>query len=126
MTKSTQRLFGRAGERASARPTYLGWVLRRYMEMEGLDWDALAEILGASVGFSTLALCLRPRPNHFASDVRAIATKFGLHAAALANIVRMVDAAETLRAGEPTEASGTLIAARSRPSREHEREDPDD
>ncbi|HEX2094532.1 MAG TPA: hypothetical protein VHG28_19160 [Longimicrobiaceae bacterium] len=106
-------LLQRAAERAAERPAYLGWVLSRYLDLEGLDWPAVAAALGRSVDFAPLALCLRPRPDHFAADVRAVAERFDLDAGALARIVRTVDAVDAM-AREAPQDRGALLAARER------------
>jgi len=126
VTDRRAELLARAAERASARPEYLGWVLARYMELEALDWPTLAGMLGTSEPSSRLALCLRPRPEHFAEDVRAIAARLRLDVAALAHIVRFVDARQAMAGREPgaTPERGALLAARRRRERDDDRSGP--
>jgi hypothetical protein len=111
-------LLAYAAQRASANPGYFGWVLRRYAELEHLTEEALAQRLGLpGVDLPHLALCLRPRAAHFAADVGQISAKFNLDPAALAAVVRLVEAVEALASGNAAGASadsGLLMAARAR------------
>jgi hypothetical protein len=64
-----------------------------------------------------LALCLRPRADHFADDIRQISTKFNIDPSALATVVRLVESLEALAAGNAQEtpgSAGLLMAARAR------------
>jgi hypothetical protein len=119
MTPSRQeRLLDYAAQHAKARPDYLGWVLARYVEWERISEAELATRLGSTFyDLSRLALCLRPRAEHFADDIRQISTKFHIDATALAGIVRLVESFETLAATNPATLSaeaGLLMAARAR------------
>ena len=113
-----ERLLDYAAQRAKARPDYLGWVLTRYIEREHVSEAELATRLGITPhDLPRLALCLRPRAEHFADDIRQISTKFHLDATALAGIVRLVESIETLAATHSTMLSaeaGLLMAARAR------------
>jgi hypothetical protein len=113
-----ERLLDYAAQRAKARPDYLGWVLARYIEQEHISEAELATRLGiAPHDLPRLELCLRPRAEHFADDIRQISTKFHVDATALAGIVRLVESIETLAATHPTMLSaeaGLLMAARAR------------
>jgi hypothetical protein len=113
-----ERLLGCAAQRAKARPDYLGWILTRYIERERISEAELATRLGITPhDLPRLALCLRPRAEHFADDIRQISAKFHLEATALARIVRLVESLETLAARNPTMLSaeaGLLMAARAR------------
>ena len=113
-----EQLLDYAAQRAKARPDYLGWVLTRYIEQEHIAEAELATRLGiTSHDLPRLALCLRPRAEYFADDIRQISTKFHLDATALAGIVRLVESIETLAATHPTALSaeaGLLMAARAR------------
>ena len=113
-----ERLLDYAAQRAGARPDYLGWVLARYIERERISEAELATRLGSSPDdLPRLALCLRPRAEHFADDIRQISAKFRIDATALAGIVRLVESLETLAATNPTMLSaeaGLLMAARAR------------
>jgi hypothetical protein len=113
-----ERLLEYAAHRAECRPEYLGWILRRYIEREHITDAELATRLGSIPhDLPRLALCLRPRAEHFADDIRQISAKFHIDAIALAGIVRLVESLETLAATNPamlsTEA-GLLMAARAR------------
>jgi hypothetical protein len=122
MTRSKhERLLEYAAHRAKSRPEYLGWILTRYIEQEHISEAELATRLGIiSQDFLRLALCLRPRAEHFADDIRQISTKFHIDATALAGIVRLVESLETLAATNPARLSaeaGLLMAARARKQR---------
>jgi hypothetical protein len=122
-----ERLLDYAAQRAKARPDYLGWVLARYIERERISEAELATRIGSTPhDLPRLALCLRPRAEHFADDIRQISTKFHIDAIALAGIVRLVESLETLAATNPTMLSaeaGLLMAARAR---KHPRQVQDD
>jgi hypothetical protein len=113
-----ERLLDYAAQRAKARPDYLGWVLAQYIERERLSEAELAACLGSTPhDLSRLALCLRPRAEHFADDIRQISAKFQIDATALAGIVRLVESLETLAATNPAMLAadaGLLMAARVR------------
>jgi hypothetical protein len=113
-----ERLLDYAAQRAKARPDYLGWVLTRYIERERIAEEELAQRLGiAAHDLPHLALCLRPRADHFATDVRQISTKFNINPTVLATVVRLVDSIEALAARDSQEQSahpGLLMAARAR------------
>jgi hypothetical protein len=113
-----ERLLDYAAQRAKARPDYLGWVLARHIERERISEGDLATRLGCAPNdLPRLALCLRPRAEHFADDIRQISTKFHIDATALAAIVRLVESLETLAATNSTVLSaeaGLLMAARTR------------
>jgi hypothetical protein len=112
------RLLAYAAQHAKARPEYLGWVLAQYIEREQISEDQLARYLRiAGQDLPHLALCLRPRAEHFADDVRQISAKFHIDSAVLATVVRLVESVEALAArdaGEGSADSGLLIAARAR------------
>jgi hypothetical protein len=113
-----ERLLDYAAQRAKDRPEYLGWVLARYLEREHSSEVELAGRLGmAPRDVARLALCLRPRVEHCAEDIRQISARFHLDAPTLAGIVRLVESLETLAAtnpAAPTADAGLLMAARAR------------
>jgi hypothetical protein len=113
-----EQLLDYAAQSAKARTDYLGWVLARYMERERISEAELATRLGStSHDLPRLALCLRPRTEHFADDIRQISTKFHIDATALAGIVRLVESLETIAATNSSMLSaeaGLLMAARAR------------
>jgi hypothetical protein len=120
-------LLDYAAQRAKARPDYLGWVLARYIERERISEPELATRLSSTPhDLPRLALCLRPRTDHFADDIRQISTKFHIDATALAAIVRLVESLEILAATNPTVLSaetGLLMAARARKQPRQVRDD---
>jgi hypothetical protein len=113
-----ERLLAYTAQRAKTRPEYLAWVLARYVELEHISEGELAQHLGiAAHDLPHLALCLRPRIDHFADDVRQISTKFSINPAVLATVVHLVDSVELLavrNAGEASADAGLLMAARAR------------
>jgi hypothetical protein len=113
-----ERLLAYTAQRAKARPEYLAWMLARYVECEHISEEELAQRLGiATRDLPHLALCLRPRADHFADDVRQISAKFNLNPAVLATVVRLVESVEALAArdaGEGSADAGILMAARRR------------
>jgi hypothetical protein len=113
-----ERLLTYTAQRAKARPEYLAWVLAQYVEREHLSEEELAHHLGiAAHDLPHLALCLRPRADHFAADVRQISAKFNIDPSILATVVRWVESLEALAAGNVQEESaraGLLMAARTR------------
>jgi hypothetical protein len=113
-----ERLLAYTAQRAKARPAYLAWVLAQYVEREHLSEEELAQRLGiAAHDLPHLALCLRPRPDHFAADVRQISAMFNIDPSTLATVVRLVESLEILAAGIVQEGSGSaglLMAARAR------------
>jgi hypothetical protein len=95
----------------------MAWIFARYEELEDYDAPYLRQTLRVSAAdWPKLALCLRPREDNFAGDIRAIASRFRCDASVLANVVRLSEAGDVMRRGE-TEANhpGLLIAARKRP-----------
>ncbi len=116
-----KRLLAHAADRAKARPAYMGWVLARYIEHERTSEGELAQRLGiAGHDFPHLALCLRPRADHFAADIRQISSRFNIDPAGLAGVVRFVQSVETLAhqdAGGASAELGLLMAARARKQR---------
>jgi hypothetical protein len=113
-----ERLLAFTAQRARARPEYLAWVLARYVEIERISEEKLLRRLGiAASDLPHLALCLRPRAEHFAEDIKQISGRFKIAPSALATVVRLVESAEALAsrnaAQGPTDA-GLLMAARER------------
>jgi hypothetical protein len=112
------KIFAHAAHRARSHPAYLGWILRQYKELENRSEDDIAQFLGiAALDLRRLSLCLRPRTDHFAEDVRQIGEKFQVEATTLAGIIRLVESVEAMAAApEDTVSpeSGLLMAARAR------------
>jgi hypothetical protein len=75
-------------------------------EALGLDRRRVAE----------LALCRRPRPDHWLADASVLAGEFGIDPDRLISLLRAAEAAEGLRYAHPEQAglSGRLLAARDR------------
>jgi hypothetical protein len=112
------RIFAHVARRARSHPAYLGWVLRRYEEVESRSADDLAQSLGiATLDLQRLSLCLRPRTAHFAEDVRQISENFHVDATTLAGIIRLVESVEAIATAQEdtvSPESGLLMAARAR------------
>lgn len=107
-----EQIAARAAHAAAARPTFLGWVLKRYQELEKLDNPDLAAWLGVETGaLSQLALCRLPRPEQFAADIGTITKRCNGDPYRLAAMIRTVQALESF-AGLPSEGFGVLAAAR--------------
>jgi hypothetical protein len=104
-----------AADRARNRSEFLASVFARYEEMEGTTEDRVRKQLGATVAdWSRLQLCLKPRMNTFLQDVTQIAAEFGLDRAALAAVIRRVEAVEIVRERQQAGSAGTMLAARTR------------
>lgn len=108
-------LLRHAADRARMRPAFLGWVLAQYGRLESLSEADLRERLriGAE-DWPRFQLCLRPRAEEFLPDVTQIAKEFGIDRAALAAVVRQVEAVEVIREQEQPGEAGSLLAARTR------------
>jgi hypothetical protein len=113
-----ERVFAHAADRAQAHPQYLGWILGRYRELEKRSEHDLMKVLGVSSwDLLRLYLCLRPRADHFSEDITQISAKFSVDAAALGNIVRLVESVEVIGSTQtavPSPEAGFLMAARTR------------
>jgi hypothetical protein len=94
----THELLTHAARQAQDRPAYVAWALARVQAREGLSDEALAARLGiTSVDLPRLALCLRPRPEHWDADLAQIASRFGLTPEPLAVLLRAVEAPTAFR-----------------------------
>jgi len=82
-----------------------------------------AELRCEETAIWRLALCLKPRPNRFAEDVAMIASKLVVDAAALARIIRHVQAIEVMSSRGVAER-GTLMAAKRRRAGDKENDEP--
>jgi hypothetical protein len=113
-----ERLLAYTAQRAKARPEYMAWVLARFIELERVSEEELAQRLGITAqDLPHLALCLRPRDDRFVDGVRQISARFNLNPAALATVVRLVESAEALatrNTGQAPADAGLLMAARAR------------
>jgi hypothetical protein len=109
-------LLARAATRAAMRPEFLGWVLDRFVQLEGLSKVELKKRLNVNwVDFTRLAFCLRPRDQHFESDIHEICRKFSIESQPLAELVRLVDSVQTMASTLTVSSeSGVLMAARAR------------
>ena len=122
MNQREKRLLRLAADRAARRPALLGWVLSRYVSSQGTSYTALTAELGCNeAAMWRLALCLRPRSDRFAEDVAMIASKLSVDAAALARVIRHVQAIDVM-SGRGVAERGALMAARSRRAEDQEKE----
>jgi hypothetical protein len=112
------QLLAYTAERAKARPAYMAWVLARYAAQEQISENELVQHLGITApDLPHLALCLRPRADHFIDDVGQISAKFNINPTILATVVRLAESVEALAAqdgGEHATDVGLLMAARTR------------
>lgn len=95
---------------------FLASALADYARSERLDELGLAEALDCtSETLSLLRLCRRPHPEpaSFRKDIDRIASRFGVRADVLAEVVRRSDALAHLRQ-TATADQGLLMAARDR------------
>jgi hypothetical protein len=114
-------------QRLATDPSFLAAALAHYALSEQLDDPALAAKLGCTVpGLTRLRLCRMPRMQtmHFWHDVETIATRFGVPAETLADMVRRGQCLIQWQASTPPAAHGErgfLLAARDddRPTPEH-------
>ena len=108
-----------AARRAAHHPFFLAGVLLAYQEAHKMNDHALASFLGcAPDDLPRLALCRRPRaaPPEFRADLAHLAARFHLRAEQLANLLREVDALQSIQR-QAAQAHGTqriLRAARDR------------
>lgn len=119
------KLLAYAALRASENCKYLGWIIANYMAAENLTRIDIANLLEIdSVNLSRIELCLRPRPESFADDIKQISSKFTINPGSLANIVRLVEAFETITVaseGNMVNQAGLLMAARDRDRRKKQK-----
>ncbi len=118
-----EHLLRRAAERAGDRPFYLASALLAYARAERLDDAGLAAALGCDPArLPALLLCRRPTGEGavFRADVEAIATRFGLSAVRLAQVIRRANALVAFQGSAPAQPGGLLAAARDRDDQERE------
>lgn len=119
MTLSARdEMLAHAANRARMYPAYLAWVFGRYLQIENILEADLTKLLQVPItDLPRLGLCLRPRADHFASDIAQISARFHVDAGALATVVRLVESVEAMAAASaktvPSD-SGLLMAARAR------------
>jgi len=111
-------VLSRAAERARKKPEFISYILGEYGRIENISRSELLKLLNISeVEFVRLQLCLRPRQEHFESDVTKIAVLFRIDRFVLAKIIRLVDSLHTMSEVENCRTAsdrGSLLAARSR------------
>ncbi len=98
-------------------PGFLAFDFRRYRELTSVD---PSEDFNLSSGaLVRLGICRRPRPENYAADTHAIASRVGVPTANLANFLRSIDAVTALSSYQSSTAAaavreGMLVAARDR------------
>src|SRR5688572_15320693 len=95
-------------------PTAFAWVFARYRAAEGVDDLTLAAFLGVAPELlAQIEICATPRPGLFREDITTVAERFGANPTRLAQVVRHVQALESLYQA-PMGGHGLLAAARER------------
>ncbi|QEL16606.1 hypothetical protein [Limnoglobus roseus] len=111
--------------RTAADPALVGSRLERHRLTNGWAWPELAANLGTDVHhLAKLSLCAMPREESFAADVNAIAKVGQVSPAALAALLRQVEA---LRNWDDIQPSGTgfvMAAHRTEPPATDPTDDP--
>lgn len=103
-----------AARRAAAHTPLMASVFARYGALAGVAGKAMPSLLGCSAeDYVRLSLCRAPR-QATADDLRQLATFAGADLAALARVVRRVQAIDALGAGAQAQARSMLLAARDR------------
>jgi hypothetical protein len=110
-----EEMLTRAARRAAKSSTVLlASLLEEWSRAFGAD---AGEALGLDRRrVDELALCRRPRADHWLTDVGLLAGEFGVARESLISLLRAAEAAESFRYAHPegTDVSGRLLAARDR------------
>ncbi len=94
-----QAMLARFATRLTDQPGTMAALLAEYRRTEGISEEALRQRLQISPEqFSRLRLCLVPRNDQFADDVRRLSEISGAKASQLANMVHQVSSFATLPA----------------------------
>jgi IrrE N-terminal-like domain len=115
---SDPTLLAKAAERLRHIPGFMAFELDRYRNLTKAD--PAADFGLPELSLATLGLCRRPRPDHFVSDVAAIADRAGARMAAVASFLRASDAVsvlgsrEEIASGSAGGTRGLMAAARDR------------
>src|SRR5580692_5338472 len=103
---SDPALLARTAGRLRYVPGFIAFELDRYRRLTHVDPAADFDL--PEMSLVTLGLCRRPRRDHYASDVAAIAGKAGAHVSAVANFLRASDAVSVFASrGEIVSGSAT-------------------
>ncbi len=92
-------LLAQLAQRLESNPQFMASLLATHRRQEGLNQDAQQQLLGvAQLGYLRLSLCRRPNsdPGSFRAQVEQIARFSGANVAALVQIIRRVDAVESM------------------------------
>jgi len=104
--------FARAAMLAARSPKFVASLLARWERAFG---QTAASYLSADQrSMSALALCQRPDPNNFASDVAEVASACGIDERRLASFLRQAVSVERMASAPQVEGTvdGRLMAAR--------------
>ena len=120
---SDPQLLAAAARRAALRPEFLASVFAKFAKSENKTESEMVTMLGATEEtYAAAGLCLRPRAESYAEDLKHIAAQWKLDLGRLSHVVRHV---EVLVGMEPegstafVDDQGLLMAARVRPSRKN-------
>jgi hypothetical protein len=113
------RLLRRAVDTYSQHPELLGYWLDLFRHGEGLDPVQLARYLRCSAQtLDHLAICGKPREEHYFDDVQSLARRFGADPDQLADLLQHARRYAAIRGAAPAPAEsaaifGTVFAAAS-------------
>lgn len=114
-SKKPQNIFDYTARKATQRPFFLASALESFQELENLDAAQLADWLEITPAqLNLLALCKRPNSaetNQFRRETAAIAEKFSIAPAKLANLIRQATSYEASRQAEQNQAQNSLLMA---------------
>lgn len=90
MENNTYLLFVK---KLKANPQFMSYVLYKFMKTERMKENDLISRLGTEEeNFTRLAMCKRPRNEHFSNDIRIISEYCEIKTHQIANIIRQVEA----------------------------------
>lgn len=114
-SKKPRNIFEFAARKATQRPVFLASALESFQELENLDASQLADWLEITPAqLNLLALCKRPNPseaNQFRRDTAAIAEKFSIAPAKLANLIRQAASYEASQESAQNAGQNSLLMA---------------
>jgi hypothetical protein len=115
MMSSSDRVdLTRAARVAVRSPKLIGGL---FLSWEHAFTGSVADFLGADErGMTSLAMCMRPKPDHFAADVAEIAAACRIDETRLAAWLRQAMSVEAMAAAPPAGkvVDGRLMAARDK------------
>jgi len=94
-------------------PKFMAWIIARYREIEGLDEETVARLLGLDLyRLHRLAIFGRPRRELFNEDIETISEEAGAEPRALVELIRRVETIETFQMCSDSTNIGMIAAAR--------------